>query len=83
MRNVIFWAAIAAGALMQVGVAAWASSHERALEGQAYTQIESVHPFQMMLNAKKLPNGSLRTSLWCFLRQRLGRHSIFHFEHVI
>jgi len=57
MRNIIFWTAIAAGALMQVGVAAWANSHERALEGQAFTQIENVHPFQMMLNAKKLPSG--------------------------
>ena len=57
MRNIIFWTAIGAGALIQVGVAAWANSHERALEGQAFTQIENVHPFQMMLNAKKLPNG--------------------------
>ena len=57
MRNIIFWTAIATGALMQVGVAAWANSHERALEGRAFTQIENVHPFQMMLNAKKLPDG--------------------------
>ena len=57
MRNIMFWTAIAAGALMQVGIAAWANSHERALEGQAFTQIESVNPFQMMLKAKKLPSG--------------------------
>jgi len=66
MRNVIFWAAIAAGALMQVGVAAWANSHERALEGQAFTQIENVHPFQMMLNAKKLPNGEFEDFSFVF-----------------
>ena len=59
MRNIIFWTAIAAGALMQVGIAAWASSHKSSLEAQAFSQIENVHsaPFQMMLNAKKLPNG--------------------------
>jgi len=44
MRNIIFWAAIVAGALMQVGVAAWANSHKAALEAQAFTQIENVHP---------------------------------------
>ena len=44
MRNIIFWAAIAAGASMQVGIAAWANSHKTALEAQAFTQIENVHP---------------------------------------
>jgi hypothetical protein len=41
MRNIIFWVGIAAAALMQVGIAEWANSHERALEAQALTQIEN------------------------------------------
>jgi len=57
MRNTIFWAAIAAGALMQVGIAEWANSHKGALEAQASTQIEDVDPFQIMLNARNLPSG--------------------------
>ena len=55
----IFWAAIAASALLQVGILEWASSHQSAFEAQASTQIENVgiDPFQMMLNAKNLPSG--------------------------
>ena len=68
MRTIIFWAAIAAGVLMQAGIVAWASSHKSALEAQAFTQIENVHPapFQMMLNAKKLPSGEFEDFSWCF-----------------
>jgi tRNA U34 5-methylaminomethyl-2-thiouridine-forming methyltransferase MnmC len=58
MRKTTFWAAIAAGALMLVGVAGWANSDKRALEAQASTQIEAAQldAFQMMLNAKNLPS---------------------------
>lgn len=56
MRKTTFWAAIAAGALLQVGIAEWANSHKRALEAQASTQTENVDPFQMMLNAQNVPN---------------------------
>ena len=66
MRSAIFWAAIAAGVLMQAGIVAWASSHKSALEAQAFTQIENVHPFQMMLNAKKLPNGEFEDFSFVF-----------------
>ena len=41
MRNIIFWVSIAAAALMQVGIAEWANSHERAREAQVLTQIEN------------------------------------------
>jgi len=59
MRNSIFWAAVAAAALLQVGVVEWADSHKGALEAQASTQTENVDldPFQMMLNTKNLPSG--------------------------
>ena len=59
MRSAIFWAAIAAAALIQVGIAEWVNSHQGALEAQASTQIEDVDvdPFQMMLNARNLPGG--------------------------
>ena len=62
MRITIFSAAIAAVALLQVGIAEWASSHKGALEAQASTQIENVDldPFQMMLNAKNLPSGEFQ-----------------------
>ena len=58
MRKTTFWGAIAAGALMLVGVAGWANSDKRALEAQASTQIEAAQldAFQMMLNAKNLPS---------------------------
>jgi hypothetical protein len=58
MRKTTFWAAIAAGALMLVGVAGWANSDKRALEAQASTPIEAAQldAFQMMLNAKNLPS---------------------------
>ena len=59
MRNTFFWAAIAASALLQVGILEWAGSHQRAFEAQASTQIENVgiDPFPMMLNAKNLLSG--------------------------
>ena len=58
MRKTTFWAAIAAGALMLVGIAGWANSDNRALEAQASTPIDAAQPdaFQMMLNAKNLPS---------------------------
>ena len=58
MRKTTFWAAIVAGALMFVGVAGWANSDKRALEAQASTQSEAAQldAFQMMLNARNLPN---------------------------
>ena len=58
MRKTTFWAAIAAGALMLVGIAGWANSDKRALEAQASTPIEAAQldAFQMMLNAKNLPS---------------------------
>ena len=58
MRNSIFLAAIAAAALLQVGIVEWADSHKGALEAQASTQTENVDldPFQMMLNTKNLPS---------------------------
>jgi hypothetical protein len=56
MRNTIFWTAIAAAALLQVGIVERANSHKGALEAQASTQIENVDPFQMMLNASNLPS---------------------------
>jgi hypothetical protein len=57
MRKTTFWTAIAAGALMLVGIA-WANSDKRALEAQASTPIEAAQldAFQMMLNAKNLPS---------------------------
>ena len=58
MRKTTFWTAIAAGALMLVGIAGWANSDKRALEAQASTPIEAAQldAFQMMLNAKNLPS---------------------------
>ncbi|MFZ1091620.1 MAG: hypothetical protein WAN75_20760 [Xanthobacteraceae bacterium] len=58
MRKTTFWAAIAAGTLMLVGIAGWGSSDKRALEAQASTQSEATQldAFQMMLNARNLPN---------------------------
>jgi hypothetical protein len=69
MCNTIFWAAIAAVALLQVGIAEWASSHKGALEAQASTQIENVDvdPFQMMLNARNLPGGEFEDFSLVFL----------------
>jgi hypothetical protein len=57
MRKTTFWTAIAAGALMLVGIA-WANSDKRALEAQASTPIDAAQldAFQMMLNAKNLPS---------------------------
>jgi Flp pilus assembly protein CpaB len=59
MRNTIFLAAVAAAALLQVGIVEWANSHKGALEAQASTQTENVNldPSQMMLSAKNLPSG--------------------------
>jgi hypothetical protein len=59
MRKTTFWAAIAAGALMLVGIAGWDNSDNRALEAQASTPIDAAQldAFQMMLNAKNLPSG--------------------------
>ena len=58
MRKTTFWAAIAAGTLMLVGIAGWTNSDKRALEAQASTPIEAAQldAFQMMLNAKNLPS---------------------------
>ena len=58
MRKTTFWAAIAAGTLMLVGIAGWANSDERALEAQASTSIGApqLDAFEMMLNARNLPN---------------------------
>jgi len=58
MRKTTFWTAIAAGALMLVGIA-WANSDKRALEARASTPIDAAQldVFQMMLNAKNLPSG--------------------------
>jgi hypothetical protein len=44
MRNTIFLAAVAAAALLQVGIVEWANSHKGALEAQASTQTENVNP---------------------------------------
>ena len=56
MRKTTFWAAISTGALMLFGIAGWVNSDKRALEAQASTPIEAVDAFQMMLNARNLPN---------------------------
>ena len=58
MRKTKLWAAIATGILMLVGIAGWANSDKRALEAQASTPIGAVSldVFQMMLNARNLPN---------------------------
>ena len=58
MRKTTFWAAVAAGTLMLVGIVGWANSDKRALEAQASTPIRAAQldAFQMMLNARNLPN---------------------------
>ena len=67
MRNTIFWTAIAAAALLQVGIVERANSHKGTLEAQASTQIENVDPFQMMLNSGNLPGGEFEDFSLVFL----------------
>jgi hypothetical protein len=58
MRKSTFWATIIAGSVMLVGIAGWTNSDRRTLEAQASTPIEAAQldAFQMMLNARNLPN---------------------------
>ena len=61
MRKTTFWAVIAAGGLILSSVAGWVSSDKRMLEAQASSPIEAAQldSFQMMLNARNLPNQEL------------------------
>jgi hypothetical protein len=69
MRKITF-AAIAAGALVLVGVAGWATPSNRPLQAKASTAVESqIDPFSMMADAKDLPIERIQDFSLVFLPQ--------------